>query len=144
KVDYDYLSLKAKQYGVSNETKEQIERYYPNLLSQVELFVDIYKVDATISQSTSFKEKYERKINQEIQEWQRRNVVTPPVVIEGGGEDEDDGGQVATVQKQKIKASELIVVKELRSEEDVDQYINTLSNKLKQIIKSNKEIEFIE
>src|SRR5690606_13313474 len=121
----------------------QIEHYYPTLLNQVETFVDIYKVDATISQSTSFKEKYERKINQEIQEWQRRKVVTPPVVTDGG-EDVDDGGQVATVQKQKIKASELIVVKELRSEKDVDQYINTLSNKLKQIIKSNKEIEFIE
>ena len=69
----------------------------------------------------------------------------PTVVIEGKqGGDEGVGGQVATVQKQKIKASELIVVRELRSEEDVDQYINTLSNKLKQIIKSNKEIEFIE
>jgi ElaB/YqjD/DUF883 family membrane-anchored ribosome-binding protein len=140
KVDYDYISLKAKQYGVSNETKERIDHYYSELMNQVEAFTDIYKVDATISQSTSFKEKYERIISQEIQEWRRRNVETPPIVIEGG----DDGVQVATVQKQKIRASELIVVKELRSEEDVDQYINTLSNKLKQIINSNKEIEFIE
>jgi hypothetical protein len=143
KVDYDYLSLKAKQYGVSNETKERVERYYFALIEEVEEFVDIYKVDATISQSTSFKEQFERKINLEIEEWHRRTVVTPPVVIDGGG-DKPGGGQVATVQKQKIKASELIVVKELRSEEDVDQYINTLSNKLKQIIKANKEIEFID
>lgn len=144
KVDYDYLSLKAKQHGVSTETKEQIECYYPALLSQVEAFVDIYKVDATISQSTSFKEKYERKINQEIQEWQSRKEVTPPVAIDGGEDLDDGGGEVTTVLKHKIKASELIVVKELRSEEDVDQYINTLSNKLKQIIKSNKEIEFVD
>jgi hypothetical protein len=143
KVDYDYLSLKAKQYGVSNETKERIEQYYSELMGQVEVFADIYKVDATISQSASFKENYERKINQEIEEWQRRNIEKPPVVIEGG-DDDGTGGQVATVQKQKIKASELIVVKELRSEDDVDKYINTLSNKLKQIIKSNKEIEFID
>ncbi|MEH7094067.1 BREX system P-loop protein BrxC [Neobacillus vireti] len=143
KLDYDYLSLKAKQYGVSNETKERVEQYYPDLIAQVEEFVDIYKVDATISQSTSFKEQYERKINLEIEEWHRRTVVTPPVVIDGGG-NETGGGQVATVQKQKVKASELIVVKELRSEEDVDKYISTLSNKLKQIIKLNKEIEFID
>ena len=32
KVDYDYLSLKAKQYGVSTETKERIERYYPDII----------------------------------------------------------------------------------------------------------------
>lgn len=143
KVDFDYLSLKAKQYGVSNETKERIEQYYNELMDQVEAFADIYKVDATISQSASFKENYERKINQEIEEWNRRNIEEPPVVIEGG-DDGGNGGQVATVQKQKIKASELIVVKELRSEDDVDKYINTLSNKLKQIIKSNKEIEFID
>ncbi|WML52469.1 BREX system P-loop protein BrxC [Neobacillus sp. PS3-12] len=143
KVDYDYLSLKAKQYGVSNETKERIEQYYSELMEQVEVFADIYKVDATISQSASFKENYERKINQEIEEWQRRNTEKPPVIVDGGV-DGSTGGQVVTVQKQKIKASELIVVKELRSEDDVDKYINTLSNKLKQIIKSNKEIEFID
>jgi hypothetical protein len=143
KVDYDYLSLKAKQYGVSNETKERIEHYYSELMNQVEGFADIFKVDATISQSASFKENYERKINQEIEEWQRRNTEKPPVVVDGGF-DGDNSGQVVTVQKQKIKASELIVVKELRSEDDVDKYINTLSNKLKQIIKSNKEIEFID
>jgi hypothetical protein len=143
KVDYDYLSLKAKQYGVSNETKERIEHYYSELMNQVEGFADIFKVDATISQSASFKENYELKINQEIEEWQRRNTEKPPVVVDGGF-DGDNSGQVVTVQKQKIKASELIVVKELRSEDDVDKYINTLSNKLKQIIKSNKEIEFID
>ncbi|WP_462406686.1 BREX system P-loop protein BrxC [Gracilibacillus sp. Marseille-QA3620] len=128
KFDYNYLMLKAKQSGVSTETKEQIERYYPALLSQVDTFSDIYKVDATIPQSTNFKEKYERMINREIQVW-----------LEG-----EEGTDGPKVQKQKIRASELIVVKELRSEEDVDQYINALSNKLKQIIKSNKIIELIE
>ena len=54
------------------------------------------------------------------------------------------GRSRATCSKRKIRASELVGVKILRSEGDVDQYINTLSNKLKQIIKSNKEIEFID
>lgn len=139
KVDYDYLSLLAEQAGVSQETKEHIKHYFTDLIKQVDGFTDIYKVDATISQSESFKEKYEQIINKEIDEWKRRNGKIPTNVI-GRGE----VGGTTTIQKQKIKASELIVVKELRSEEDVDKYINTLSNKLKQIIKMNKEIEFID
>ncbi|WP_121614394.1 BREX system P-loop protein BrxC [Mesobacillus foraminis] len=142
KLDYDYLSLKAKQYGVSDETRERIESYYSELMNQVETFTDIYKVDATITQSVSFKETYEQRIIKEIEEWHKRNVVTPPIIIEGGTG--GNSGQIVTVSKQRVRASELVVVKELRSEEDVDQYINTLSNKLKQIIKSNKEIEFID
>lgn len=145
KVDYDHLSLLAKQYGVSSETKDRIDKYYDDLLNSVDGFTDIYKVDATISQSASFKEKYERTINQEIQEWQRKREEEAGQVGEGNGaNDSNDGGTVATVQKHQVKVSELLVVRTLNSEEDVDQYINTLSNKLKQIIKSNKHIEFIE
>lgn len=144
-VDYDHLSLLAKQYGVSSDTKGRIDNYYNELLNSVEGFTDIYKVDATISQSVSFKEKYERTINQEIQEWQRKKEEEAGQVGEGiGANDTNGGGTVVTVQKQQVKVSELLVVKTLNSEEDVDQYINTLSNKLKQIIKSNKHIEFIE
>ncbi|MDP9739385.1 UNVERIFIED_ORG: ElaB/YqjD/DUF883 family membrane-anchored ribosome-binding protein [Bacillus sp. B2I3] len=145
KVDYDYLSLKANQYGVSNETKSRIDNYYTILMNQVKGFTDIFKVDATLSQSASFKDKYERTINQEIQEWQRKKDEEAGRVGEDkGGEDTVLGGTVATVQKQQVKVSELLVVKTLSSEEDVDKYINTLSDKLKQIIKSNKHIEFIE
>ncbi|MCH1627228.1 BREX system P-loop protein BrxC [Fredinandcohnia quinoae] len=145
KVDYDHLSLLAKQYGVSSDTKDRIDKYYDDLLNSVDGFTDIYKVDATISQSVSFKEKYERTINQEIQEWQRKKEEEAGQVGEGNGaNDSNDGGTVVTVQKQQVKVSELLVVRTLNSEEDVDQYINTLSNKLKQIIKSNKHIEFIE
>ncbi|GAB6563741.1 BREX system P-loop protein BrxC [Bacillus cereus group sp. Bc222] len=136
KLAYDHLSLLARQYGVSGHTKEQIEQYYAQLEDQLDSFTDIYKVDATISQSDSFKERYEGIISQEIADWKKRQK--PEVIIDGGGEVEPP------VQKEKIRASELVGVKILRSEGDVDQYINTLSNKLKQIIKSNKEIEFID
>ncbi|OOE12496.1 BREX system P-loop protein BrxC [Fictibacillus arsenicus] len=136
KVDYDYTSLLAEQNGVSQETKERIKHYYTELMKQLDRFTDIYKVDATISQSVSFKEKYERTINAEIEEWKRRNEKPNSV---GGG-----AGGTTTIQRQIVRASELIVVKELRTEKDVDKYINTLSNKLKQIIKLNKEIEFID
>lgn len=140
KVDHDHLALLAKQCGVSTSTKERINNYYTELMNQVEVFIDIYKVDATISQSASFKEKYERSINQEVQEYQRKKNETE----KAEGSQENGRGEVATILKQQVKVSELLVVKTLSSEEDVDQYINTLSDKLKQIIKANKHIEFIE
>lgn len=144
KVDFDYLALLARQYGVSNETTELIGNYYNELIQSVESFTDIFKVDATISQSASFKEKYERTINQEIQVWLRNKEK----IVHGGeseeGNDRKDGDTVTIIQKQQVKIAELYIVQILSSEEDVDKYISTLSNKLKQIIKSNKHIEFIE
>lgn len=136
KLVYEHLSLLARQYGVSDNTKQQIEHYYSHLENQLDSFTDIYKVDATISQSDSFKERYTRIISREIEDWKKRHE--PEIIMDGGREVE------LPVQKEKIRASELVVVKTLRSEEDVDQYVNTLSNKLKQIIKLNKEIEFID
>ena len=140
KVDYDYLSLQAKQYGVSNETKQRVDQYYSDLNESLNLFKDIYKVDATISQSTSYKENMEKSIQREIKEWQRKKedeqrerpdvIVIEPIV--------------PIIQKETVKVSNLVQVTTLSTEEDVDQYINTLSNKLKQIIRSNKQIEFIE
>ncbi|MFJ7848157.1 BREX system P-loop protein BrxC [Peribacillus sp. NPDC097224] len=142
KVDYDELSLQSKQYGVSKETKQHVDDYYDGLKSNLDTFTDIFKVDATISQSTSFKERTEMEIRREIVEWQNKKaeeykkqtglqVVDPPIIE-------------PTILKQNVKVTELVAIKTLSTEEDVDQYINTLSNKLKQIIKSNKQIKFIE
>ena len=141
KADYDELSLYAGQYGVSKETKQQFEDRYTSFQTNLDAFTDIYKVDATIAQSTSFKERSIISIKQEIAEWQRKKAE----------EQQQDGGKVVdppiiepVVQKQSVKVANLVSVTTLSTEEDVDQYISTLSRKLKQIIKSNKEIEFID
>jgi len=140
KVDYDYLSLQANQYGVSNETKQRVDQYYSDLNESLEIFTDIYKVDATISQSTSFKENMEKSVQREIREWQRNKeeeqrkrpdaeVIEPVVPI---------------VQIESVKVSHLVPITTLSTEAEVDTYISTLSGKLKQIIKTNKQIEFVE
>lgn len=140
KVDYDELSILAKQYGVSNETKQQVDDHYNRLKDSLDAFTDIFKVDATISQSASYKERTATEIRREIAEWQRRKAE----------EQKSNAGTVVEtpvktiVQKQAVKVTELVAVTTLSTEEDVDKYINTLSHKLKQIIKSNKQIEFIE
>lgn len=139
--DVEELMLQTSQEGVSAETKSRIEQYYEQLTSRLEQFTDIYKVDATIAQSNSFKEKTLREIRLEIEEWKRK--------ITGGGNEPDHVDPPIervkpTVQKQTIKASELVTVRKLSTEEEVDLYISTLSRKLKDIIKANKQIEFIE
>ncbi|AQQ52242.1 BREX system P-loop protein BrxC [Planococcus lenghuensis] len=130
----------AGDYGVEPETKAQAEKYYGNLLENLQQQKDIIKVDAAISQSSSFKEKIERQIRWDIAEWKRKRTVEPV----------DPGGKVVeppTVEpnKHQMRLRELTnEVTIIKTEEDVDRYINLLSTKLKNIIKSNKHIEFVE
>ncbi|MEE5179614.1 BREX system P-loop protein BrxC [Bacillus subtilis] len=144
KDDSDYLSLLTSQYGVSNETKERVTRYYQELNANVDTFTDIYKVDATVSQSTSFKEKMEGHIEREIAEWKRKKEEEQRKRPDGEVVDPPISPVEPTIQKQPVKVTKLINVKTLTTEDDVDKYINALSNKLKQIIKENKQIEFVE
>jgi len=146
-LDFDEASLQANQYGVSNRTKEQIDIDYKNMLALLNSYTDLFKVDAAITRSNSYKIKAIQDIQREITEWQRqkeleqkkRTKVTEPVSpIEPAPEPEP------VIQKETVKLSELITVRTLSTEEDVDKYVSTLSNKLKQIIKSNKEIELKE
>lgn len=142
KADFDECTLHAKQYGVSTETKQQIEGYYEGLNTSLSQFEDIFKVDATISQSANFKEKTLKAIHREIEEWKRQQVlkqvvagdtgVEPPTVIE------------FEIEKEVVDVKRLVDIKTLSSEEEVDKYINTLSTKLKDIIKKNKQIEFVD
>lgn len=140
KADYDELAIQAKQYGVSSETKQKVDEHYEQLMKTLDVATDIFKVDAMISQSASYKKQTAIQIRHEIVEWQRQKaeqqqsntetIVDPPLET--------------VIQKQEVKVTELVAVTTLSTEEDVDQYINALSHKLKQIIKSNKQIKFIE
>ncbi|HLR92256.1 MAG TPA: BREX system P-loop protein BrxC, partial [Atopostipes sp.] len=141
-LDSDEASLQAGQYGVSNLTKERIQTEYKNMLTLLKSYTDIFKVDAIITRSNSYKIKAIQDVQREITEWQRQKEleqkkrndaqVTEPPTIE----------PEPVIQKETVKLSELMTITTLSSEEDVDKYVNTLSNKLKQIIRSNKEIEF--
>lgn len=142
KEDYDELSLYVRQYGVSNETKQQIEEHYKVLQTNLDEFTDIYKVDATIAQSTSFKEKSILSIKREIAEWQRKKEEEHQRT--NGGEVVDPPITPLEITTQSVKVRDLVGINTLKTEQDVDKYISALSHKLKQIIKSNKEIEFID
>lgn len=140
--DYDEASLQANQYGVSNETKKHIHNYYEKTLTDIEEYTDIYKVDAAIIQSQSFKMDMIKVINKQIKAWQEKKAQEQ--------QNREDGSIQKTiikepiVQTKTVKLSEMMPVTILTSEEDVDKYVNTLRNKLKDIIKANKQIEFID
>ncbi|QBK26904.1 BREX system P-loop protein BrxC [Ureibacillus thermophilus] len=137
--DNEELSLLANQYGVSNSTKQRVEDYYNELNTNLENYTDIFKVDATITQSAAFKEKMLIHIERERLEWERKQTDNGGTVVEP---------PIAAIEqapkKQQVKISQLVSIKTLRNEEDVDKYIHTLSNKLKQIIKENKHIELVD
>lgn len=140
-ADYNEISLLAKQYGVSGETKDRVENFYQQLKNSLNSYNDIFKVDATIAQSANFKERMARQIKREIEESNRRKQekdikitgesLTPPI-------------ETKVIQKERVKVTELVPVTTLTTEEDVDKYIQTLAKKLKQIIRANKYIEFVE
>lgn len=139
-ADYEELLLQTKQYGVSDHTKQEVEQVYQNFITKLDEFTDIFKVEATISQSSNYKDKKLRTIKQEINEWQQKRQDE----FEQNGEGHEVPPEQPRIQKQTVKAKELLTITTLKTEEDVDLYVNTLSHKLKQIIKSNKQIEFIE
>lgn len=138
-ADFDQLSLKASQYEVNANTKKTVESFYNNLIQTIESFTDIYKVDATISQSNSFKEKYEKIIENEIQQWLARQAEVNGEIVKDPNEEEK-----VEVGLEKINIKELFFVKRLNNEADVDKFIHSLSDKLKSIVKHNKNIEFID
>jgi hypothetical protein len=134
-LDFDHLSLLANQYGTSSQTKQGIQSFYENMFRSLDEYESIYKVEATHSQSSTFKEDQEQKIAEEIAEWMKRERDVKPKI--------NDPDPV-TPQKEKVKLNQLIIVKTITTEADVDKLLNTISATLKQIIKSNKQIEFIE
>ncbi|WP_110933554.1 BREX system P-loop protein BrxC [Paenibacillus bouchesdurhonensis] len=142
KADYEELALQAKQYGVSSDTKQRVDDYYTGLNRNLEAFTDIFKVDAVISQSASYMERTTTEINREIVAWQHKKAAEQKQ--QAGNKIMEPPYVEPTIQKQRVKVANLVAVSTLSTEEDVDQYINTLSNKLKQIIKSNKQIELID
>ncbi len=140
-LDFDYLTLRASEDGVSEDTKQRIKSYYENLFSNINGLTDIFKVDATITQSTTFKERQSFIINQELHEFENKQVDQAIT----GSEDDLPSLIVKTVtKKEQVRVKNLLATKTLRTEEEVDMLMNTLSAKLKQIIKSNKQIEFID
>lgn len=141
-LDYEALTELTKQYHVSDETKQLVKTHYKEVLEEIPTLLDIHRVDASITQSFSFKERMEKTIQREIIEAQRRRKHE---------QDERTGETVGPVPEEKpirpkevVRLATLVAEETLETEEEVDAYISLLSDKLKQIIRSEKTIKFIQ
>lgn len=142
KKDYNELiSMYAQQYGVSEDTRESIKLYYEQLQARLEDFVDLVKVDALAGQSESFKNKKIKEINNEIDEWLERREREQK---ENKGNVKEEWLEKENRVIEKVNVQNIMGIRTLSSEEEVDSYVNMLSSKLKQIIKDNKQIEFMD
>ncbi|MEK5419508.1 BREX system P-loop protein BrxC [Paenibacillus sp. FSL L8-0708] len=141
-LDLNHLTLRSNEDGVTEETKKRIQAYYINLFNSMNELIDIFKVDATITQSSVFKDKQELIINREIGEFEERQQVE--LSGKDGGGDKHNVVIKPLLQRECVKVNALLSTKTLKTEADVDMLLETLSAKLKQIIKSNKQIEFID
>jgi hypothetical protein len=139
--DYDETSLQANHDDVSSETKAQVDREYMRIFADLDAYTDIYKVDAAISQSQTFKMRAIDKVKREIKAIQLEREAAQRNGTNGGDAGNPPVIVAPVMQKEKVRLSELISVTTLATEDDVDKYISTLHHKLKQIILSNKEIE---
>lgn len=127
------------QEGVSEQTKEKVEKYYINLVEEAEATKDVLKVDAIVTQSKSYLRELNQKVREEMEKYKRERKLESETI--------PDDHQVATTPKvltKKVKLTQVVPIQTLATEAEVDQYIQTLSRKLKDIIKENKKIEFIE
>lgn len=140
-ANYAEATLLVKRYDVTDNTRKSAKEHYEELIKELEVTENIFKVDAIVTLSQNYLTRLIKIVESEIRAAREARVRERK---------EDDGNVInepitePVVQKEEVKLSNLINIQTLKTEEDVDEYINVLSNKLKQIIKSNKEIEFIE
>lgn len=127
-TDYDEVSLRANDEGVSEETKKAIDKAYERLFEQLKTFTDVYRIDAMIAQSSTLKTNYLTKMNAEIHAYDTKST-------------QKEGRAEEVTQKERVRLSDLVEVDRLKTEEDVDKYVLTLARKLKDIIRTNKEID---
>lgn len=100
-LDFDEASLQAKQYGVSTETQQRVEQFYKNMLGNIESYTDIYKVDAAVTQSQSYKMRMMQEIQREIKAWQRKKELAQKQAK--GGAVADPIVEKPVVQKKQLK-----------------------------------------
>lgn len=142
-ADYKELSGRTKEYDVTEQSKQRVIDYYENARTAIEDFMEVHRIDAAIQHSSDFKEMMHQTITRDINEARRRRqeqqaaiekagVVTDPVPTQG---------PTVTVERELVELKQLVDTRTLATEEEVDQYVEALAEKLKAIVRSNKEIE---
>lgn len=131
---YDHLILRSKDYGVEDNTKNQIISAFDTLIQYLDSYKDIFKIDASITQANNLKNRFERQIDKDILEAQ----------IKDNDDDDVTISDPPLKQVEKVRVTDIISTRKLTSEEDVNRFVNSLSSRLKKLLQQNKDIEFID
>jgi len=132
-TDFDEVSLRMNDERISDITKKRIDDRYKGLLEQVHETQDVYRIDAMVTQSENIKNSFMKSITKEIEQWKAAQTE----------DEQSEDIQEPVIETEKVNVSQLVQVERLTSEEDVDKYVRTLSSKLKEIVRSNKEIKLL-
>lgn len=136
-ADFENMKLKINQYGVKEDTKERINKFYNDLLSGLSGYNDIYKVDATITHSSNFRTRNETIIEDEIKQFNEELKKGDNTVTKEKPEEADP-------VVEEIKLNRYISIRTIKTEAEVDVFVKELSEKLKAVIRNNKQIKFSE
>lgn len=130
------LKSSASQYGVTDQTKQRLEKVFQDLLSSIDQYTNIYKVDATITHCNNYKTQFERKIDANIQAAQREKEQE---------EIKETEAPPATRSVSRVRIKNIVDTnKRLKNEQDIDTFVENLSKELKQMIIEDQDIEFID
>ncbi|HHV16015.1 MAG TPA: BREX system P-loop protein BrxC [Gelria sp.] len=133
--DYEQLGKALLQYGLGDEDRERfsldVNNWYKEKYQYINASTGFERLDAAITQSTNYRNNILREIARAIKEKQEEN----------GGDDKGDA--VNDSQIQTLELREIAPRDDLRTEEDVDNFLTGLGEKLKGFIKQRKVIRFI-
>jgi len=132
--DYEQLEKALLQYGLGNGERESftanIISWYEDKYKYIDDSTGFERLDAAIQQSANYRDKVLAEIAAALEAKQGE--------ITGG----DEGGPVNEPEIHVLGLKEIAPLDVLRTEADVDNYVNNLGKKLKGFIKAKKAIKF--
>ena len=130
--DHEQLRNALTWYGLGDEDRKRfhqdIDHWYEAKYRYIDDSTGFERLDAAIQQSVNYRDKMLDEIKTAIKNGE---------IIEGGG-----GSSIDEPQYHLVELKEIVPRDDLRTEEDVDDYINNLGKKLKRWIKERKVIRF--
>ncbi len=132
--DYEQLQKALLQYGLGNGERQKftvgINSWYEDKYKYIDDSIGFERLDAAIQQSANYRDKMLAEIKAALEAKQGK--------IAGG----DEGDPVNEPEIHMLELKEIALVDALRTEADVDNYVNSLGKKLKSLIKERKVIRF--
>lgn len=129
----NYITLLGREYEETNLISKQAEEQLANIKNISCECYEILKLEGLYKRSNELRSFYEDKIKKAIKEIQEKTDV-------GTG----DKPIQPEKRSKKIRVIDLISIKSITSEKDIDTLVEDLSKKLKEALRNNDDIKFID